>query len=271
MLNLSKKSLVILLSLGLILIASYGLLIFLSRTTLIADGKTYTHYSLHKGTVREMLNLCHVAVSSKDIVRPAAEDKIRWGQEVRVVRVTEKTEDKIDEIDFVLDWKRRTTKNLRRVEIQQGYRKKSTWTVKRVFHDGKETAAEESPRKVKKIHVGRLVFLGHKGFPEKTYDLSRAKKMTLVATAYWQGDPQVPGVITYSGHHVQRGLVAVDPKVLPLGYRLYIPGYGYAYSSDTGSAIKGNRIDLFVENKNASRPWEHKKVTVYILEKSKTW
>jgi 3D (Asp-Asp-Asp) domain-containing protein len=268
---LSKKSFKILLSFGLVLAASYGLLVFFSRTVLVVGGKTTTHYSLRKGTARELLQAYGVALSSMDIVRPGLDEEIRWGQKVEVVRVTEKIEEKSEQIDFVLDWKRRTTKNLRSVEIQHGYSQKTVWTVRRVFHDGAEAEAQESARKVRKTPVTRLVFLSDRGRPQKIYDLSRTKKMTLVATAYWLGDPQAPGDETYSGHRVQRGLVAVDPKVVPLGWRLYIPGYGYAYSSDTGSAIKGSRIDLFVESKNASRAWEHRKVTVYLIEKAKTW
>ena len=81
----------------------------------------------------------------------------------------------------------------------------------------------------------------------------------------------MPGEYTFLDHYVQRGLVAVDQKVIPLRSRLYIPGYGYAYASDTGSAIKGKRIDLFVESKQASRRWEHVPVDVYILEKAQKW
>ena len=42
--------------------------------------------------------------------------------------------------------------------------------------------------------------------------LSQARKVRVVATAYWKGDPKVPGTVTFTGRTVQRGLVAVDPK-----------------------------------------------------------
>ncbi len=50
--------------------------------------------------------------------------------------------------------------------------------------------------------------------------------------------------ITYSGVPLARGLVAVDPTVIPLGTRMYIPGYGFAVAADTGGGIKGNMVDL---------------------------
>lgn len=258
-------------ALALLLATSYGVIRLLSRTTLEVDGKSFTHYSLQKGTVQELLNLYQVHISSQDIVRPSPDAKIRWGDKVRVLRVTEKSEQKKEVVDFILSWKKRTSKNLRRVEIQQGFRKETFWTVRELLHDGKVVETKKIRKKTDRIPVKRLVLLDKKGRTQKIYDLSKAKKMSMLATAYWEGDPQVPGVITFSGHRVQRGLVAVDPQVIPLGWRLYIPGYGYAYSSDTGSAIKGNRIDLFVESKEASMQWEHVKVDVYLLEKAKKW
>jgi 3D (Asp-Asp-Asp) domain-containing protein len=61
------------------------------------------------------------------------------------------------------------------------------------------------------------------------------------------------------------GVVAVDPKVIPLGSRLYIPGYGVATAGDTGSSIKGNKIDLgFDDVKNGW--WSSRFVEIYILE-----
>jgi len=69
------------------------------------------------------------------------------------------------------------------------------------------------------------------------------KVMTMVATAY---SPQEPGLDdhTASGMRATKGVVAVDPRVIPLGTRLNVEGYGNCIAGDTGSAIKGNRIDL---------------------------
>jgi 3D (Asp-Asp-Asp) domain-containing protein len=50
--------------------------------------------------------------------------------------------------------------------------------------------------------------------------------------------------ITASGVPVTRGIVAVDPNFIPLGTRLYVPGYGFAVAGDTGGGIIGNMIDL---------------------------
>ncbi|WP_425495274.1 3D domain-containing protein [Paenibacillus tengchongensis] len=79
--------------------------------------------------------------------------------------------------------------------------------------------------------------------------------------------------ITYSGVKVRRdknalSTIAADPKVLPLGSILYVPGYGYAVVADTGSAIKGRKIDLyFATTKQVYKEWGKKTVTVQIIKR----
>ncbi len=250
---------------------AYVSLVFVSRNSILVDGKTIHHYSFTKGTTRQLLAEYKIEAGEKDIVTPPLDKKVRWGEKVQLVRVTENFEKKSETVDFVLEWKNQTTKNLRKVEVQHGHREVKVWYVKHKFHDGKEVSSEDSTKIVNKTPVERLVLLDGRDYAQTTYDLSKCKKLVVTATAYWKGDKQVPGVVTYSGHKVERGLVAVDPKTIPLGWRLYIPEYGYAYSSDTGSKIKGNRIDLFVESKKASKKWEYNKVTVYLLEKAAKW
>lgn len=72
--------------------------------------------------------------------------------------------------------------------------------------------------------------------------------LNVVATGYTPGDPGCTG-ITYTGTKASRGTIAVDPKVIPFGTKLYIPGYGYGVAADTGGAIKGNKIDLCYESR----------------------
>jgi 3D (Asp-Asp-Asp) domain-containing protein len=62
------------------------------------------------------------------------------------------------------------------------------------------------------------------------------------------------------------GLVAVDPRVIPLGTHLYVEGYGFALAADTGGAIKGNRIDLCYDSVAFANRFGRKKVRVHVLE-----
>ncbi len=88
--------------------------------------------------------------------------------------------------------------------------------------------------------------------------------MVMEATAY-AGDG-----ITASGNGTNRNpngysTIAVDPRVIPLGSRVYVEGYGYAIAHDTGGAIKGNRIDLFMNSEAECNSWGIRSVKVYIL------
>lgn len=95
--------------------------------------------------------------------------------------------------------------------------------------------------------------------------VSYKKQLRMEATAYTTQDPGC-GLYTARGNLLRKGLVAVDPNVIPLGTRLYISGYGYAIADDTGGAIKGLRIDLAYESRSEALKFGRRMVTVYILE-----
>jgi len=71
--------------------------------------------------------------------------------------------------------------------------------------------------------------------------------------------------ITATGMKAGYGVVAVDPKVIPLGSKLYIPGYGLAVAGDTGGKVKGNKIDLGFENVKTGW-WSARFVEIYVLQ-----
>jgi uncharacterized protein YabE (DUF348 family)/3D (Asp-Asp-Asp) domain-containing protein len=77
--------------------------------------------------------------------------------------------------------------------------------------------------------------------------------------------PSDPGYgITATGRVVTYGIVAVDPSVIPLGTRMFIPGYGYAIAADTGGAVKGYIIDLGFPD-GVAVDWQPKWLDIYIL------
>lgn len=92
------------------------------------------------------------------------------------------------------------------------------------------------------------------------------RKMTLEATAYTFSRIKAENT-TKSGLPVGVGKVAVDPRVIPLGTKLYIEGYGHAIAADTGGAIKGHRIDLFFNTNSQVYNFGRRNVTVYVLGK----
>ena len=62
-----------------------------------------------------------------------------------------------------------------------------------------------------------------------------------------------------------RGVVAVDPRTIPLGTRMFVPGYGLAVAADVGTAVKGRIIDLWMPTHAAARRWGRRTVTITVL------
>jgi 3D (Asp-Asp-Asp) domain-containing protein/peptidoglycan hydrolase CwlO-like protein len=90
----------------------------------------------------------------------------------------------------------------------------------------------------------------------------------MVATAYFGGGGGLNGNgITAIGLQAKKGICAVDPKVIPLGSRLYIPGYGEALAADTGGWVKGNRIDLVFDSLEDCYRYGRRKIKVYLVQK----
>lgn len=106
----------------------------------------------------------------------------------------------------------------------------------------------------------------------KTQEASTSYKATytMEATAY-TGDTTTTTGVTPVRNPKGLSTIAVDPSIIPLGSKVYIPGYGEAIAADTGGAIKGHRIDLFLNSENECINWGRQNVTLYILAYPGEW
>lgn len=95
------------------------------------------------------------------------------------------------------------------------------------------------------------------------------RPIQLEATAYTRYDAGCTNW-TYRGNYLQHGLVAVDPRIIPLGTRLYVPGYGFAIADDIGRAIKGHKIDLAMETRVEAFTYGRRQITAYIIDWDQT-
>lgn len=221
----------------------------------------------------DILKEQNIVLNADDIVYSDLNKTVNPDAVVKIVRVKKVKSKAAKQSSFRPVWRKVYNSNLRKVELQKGIVKNTNYDITEIYYDNIfHGVAYDSEKTVSKTFY-RLVLLKNGNEPEKIYDLSKAKRIKMIATAYYPGDPLAwgDGTVTCLGQKMQRGIVAVDPKVIPLRTRLYISGYGYAYAGDTGSAILGNRIDLGVNNPKEEESWMHREVTVYILEKSKTW
>ena len=92
------------------------------------------------------------------------------------------------------------------------------------------------------------------------------REMYVTATAY---SPEESGSITALGYNIRNNpnmkLIAVDPRVIPLGKKVWVEGYGVAIAGDTGGAIKGHKIDVLVPNRAKALQWGRRTVKVVVL------
>ncbi|HEX2517610.1 MAG TPA: ubiquitin-like domain-containing protein [Chloroflexota bacterium] len=234
-----------------------------------------------------------VPLGELDLVEPGLEAPVPAYGSVRVVRVREETEQVL--IPLLFGTRQQVQAGLTpgaRVRLQTGQEGVIEQTVRVRFEDGAEvsrqTLGETRREPVEEvIGIGPAVVAAvvpaapapaapprsatapaPSGGPE-----GARRSMSMVATAYDPGpastgkSPGHPAYgITASGMRAGYGVVAVDPRVIPLGTRLYIPGYGNAIAGDTGGAIKGQRIDLGYATYNEAIRFGRQTVTVYVLD-----
>lgn len=248
---------------------------------ILVDGQR-KRVMTYKDTVKEVLEDNNIVMAKADKLEVFdLDDRIFDGMNIRITRVTEELQFERIPLPFsvVRQENNHMDQGTERVvrEGKEGIREK---VYKVVYEDGVEV--ERTLVKDSNIlnPVSKLIEYGTVlNFKTSRGDVVRYDKvLTMRATAYTSSfkhtgkNPDHPAYgITYTGMKARKGVVAVDPKVIPLGTRLYIqgiggtPDYGFAIAADIGSAVKGDIIDLYFEDSNIVDNWGCKKVKVYIL------
>ncbi|WP_066634246.1 3D domain-containing protein [Desulfolucanica intricata] len=215
-------------------------------------------------TVKELIGEQNIKLNKLDQVSPGLQKKLESDMEIKIVRVEQKIEEK--EIPIAFATVRKQNPNLasgltREETSGKNGLEKQVWQI--TYQDGKEVNRKIIDRQIISQPVNRVIQVGtqqqiaSRGGTSFRY----SNVLNMVASAYtYTGNNTASGVAP----HV--GVVAVDPRVIPMGTRLYIEGYGYATAMDTGGAIKGNRIDLFMSSSQQCRNWGIRNVKVYVLQ-----
>jgi len=135
--------------------------------------------------------------------------------------------------------------------------------------DGRVTERSLVGWRVVRGPLDRVVTVGTQTLTASRGQFTGKEYLDLVATAYSPFCCKGVDDVTALGIRAGFGVVAVDPAVIPLGSRLYIEGYGYAIAADTGSAIKGMRIDLGYDTKGQALRFGRRPVRVYIIQRGR--
>ncbi|WP_333870839.1 G5 domain-containing protein [Desulforamulus putei] len=230
--------------------------------TLTVDGKT-TVIQTKAHNVQELLAQRGITLKPADQVLPALTALLKKDMAIKVIRVEVKTITKEVAVPFV-------TERIANPELPGGFARlvkkgqpglqKETWRIR--YEDGKEVSRTCVAREMIREPVNGLVQYGTlSAISRGGQPLRVSRALDMLATGY-----TYTGFNTASGIAPGPGVAAVDPRVIPLGTKLYIDGYGKATALDTGGDIKGNRIDLFYETKNEALRWGVRKTKVYVLE-----
>ena len=221
-------------------------------------------------TVGELIENRHIKIDEHSTITPALDTPVEDGLNVEVKTREVSIEIVQEEIPFEV--KVEETANLAPGEqkvITEGVNGLAEKTVEIVRFGGEvqsETIKQEitlTEPQTKVVKEGKKNVIKDSA-TGKTYEYTKA--LTLEATAYTDIDGDKWAGITASGRPTFVGMVAVDPKVIPLGTILYVEDYGIAIAGDTGGAIKGHDIDLFMNTRSEARSFGRRDKEVYILK-----
>lgn len=142
-------------------------------------------------------------------------------------------------------------------------------TVNRLLVD--DTLKSEHLASERRI-AGRpgMVHISPVGFASGRQSFTLHRVITMESTAYTP-DAGLGSRATFrtrTGRRAAFGVVAVDPRVIPLNTLVFVEGYGLALACDTGGAIKGNKIDVCIENRRSALNWGRRTVRVHVFRET---
>ncbi len=262
---------------------SYGYSLMKKDLTLVVEGKE-TQVATFKSNVEELLVEQEVKYDKNDIVTLPLEKKLADGDVVEVIDVTEEVVKEGKEVPFSTNIVEDKTMLKGKSEVEvEGKVGKNELVYKNIYHNGKlvektfveEVVASEPVDKIIKKGIKIEVAVATSRGESTRNPVSNSKpsssnassntssgkrEMSVVATAY-HGDG-----ITATGTKPRWGTIAVDPKVIPYGTKVYIPQFDMVFvAEDTGGAIKGNKIDIYMNDATSVKNWGRRTIEIHVL------
>lgn len=249
-----------------------------------------------KLTVGQALAAMGISLAALDRVTPDASALARDGLSIRVTRVSNKLQKRRTPIATELRYKPTTAIPAGAKQVVQQAKPGAMEITERVWlRDGKETKREFVSKRVAVAPQHQIVALGvqahlmpnnvryHRRYasalsfrggtprdrmlpPADPSTFAPVKSISVLSTGYAAGPAGgAIGSRTATGVRCTYGAVAVDPRLIPLGSKLYVEGYGYGFACDTGGAIKGRHIDLAFNSARAAFAHGKRQTKVWIL------
>ncbi|MGE5626759.1 MAG: 3D domain-containing protein [Solirubrobacterales bacterium] len=236
------------------------------------DGKVLAVKSA-EDSVEKMIESEGIALNELDKVSPSRTSTLQDGSKVEVVRVVSKDIKELSTVAYGTVVKNDSSMGPgESMVVQQGKSGEKETVIRVLFENGKEVSRKIIAETVKSAPVQKVVAVGTTSSMSfsRGGSIDSAKTLRMKATAYSAADGNGSGR-TATGTRAKRNSggyssIAVDPRVIPLGSKVYVEGYGYAIAEDTGGAIKGNVIDVFFNSSSDCRNWGVRYVNVYVVD-----
>lgn len=249
-----------------------------------ADGLTTLLY-MTEGTVKDALEQADVSVGKMDTLNHKKSAAIKDGMQIKVDRVAYDEYKVTKTVDYEVEYKYtsvlRPGQSTVRTHGQEGER---TITYRKIIVNGKVVDTEKVSEKITKKPVNKVVLKGTTlGTPmsKAPFDIEldeggqpvKYKKVLSGQCTAYTSDQGDSGSYTATGKRVAVGLVAVDPRVIPYGTKLWITSadgkivYGYAIAADTGSALRNGHalVDLYMDSLAECNQFGRRNMKVYVL------
>lgn len=247
----------------------------------LAAGNEVIAIETAEDTIKDMINAEKDELKEKGIefvegvdeIIPSLETKIEDGLKIQLVDVEVTNEVAIEAIDFETITQEDNNLDIDTEEVRQaGAAGEKEITYKVIKKDGKEVARNIIKSKVIKEPVNEIIAEGTRMvYASRDGNVEYKDLIYCESTAYVGGSLTATGTVpVYNPDGIST--IAVDPRVIPLGSLVYVENYGKAIAADTGGAIIGNIIDVYLNSHEEATLWGRKyNVGVYILAYPGEW
>lgn len=249
------------------------------QVNLVVKGKEL-EVSTFKKTVEELLIEQNIAYDEDDKIIPDLETKVVDYMNIEVIDVKQEAVEEEEEIPFEVKTVDDKTllKGKSKVE-QEGVpgKKKLTYVltyendklVEKVLE--KEVVSTNPTEKIIKNGIKEEIIVASRGETSRNQNANYSQNT--VASSSNGGTHMVVEASAYYGHGITStgtkpkwGTIAVDPRVIPYGTRVYIPQFNMTFvAEDCGGAIKGNKIDIFMNSRSECYNWGRRKIDIYVI------
>lgn len=235
-------------------------------------------------TVANFLEQQGVQLNEFDRVESDLEDILTPRSTITVVHVEKDIDVVKDTLDFAVEKRQDATLQKGREQVvNEGEKGTISRTYEIVKENGQVVATYLQSEKVLKEPKNKLIAVGTKteeeevrattisSVPSESIEPDNKNEFYVIATAYTAyckgcSGTTATGINLRSDSAPWMKVIAVDPSVIKLGSKVWVEGYGLAVAEDTGGAIKGNKIDIFVQSETEAKNWGVKKVRIKVFE-----